>query len=93
MIGLTAFLLAAQWSGSDIGYELINPKAIALFERDQTLMGWAVRHHDSNGDGYLSIIEADKAAKDFKRIADGDVNGQVTPTEYRAARDFILARW
>lgn len=90
---VAALLLAAQWDGSAVGYELINPKAIGLFERDRVLMDWAVRRFDLDGDGRLSIVEADKAAAEFKRIADGDVDGQVTPTEYRSARDFILARW
>ena len=90
---LAILMLAAQWGGSEVGYGLINPKAIELFERDQRLMDWAIRLHDTNRDGHLSIIEADKAAVDFKRIADGDVDGRVTPAEYRSARDFILARW
>lgn len=91
---ISALLLAAGPFGqSDIGYELINPKAIELFERDPRLMRWAVRFFDSNSDGRLSIIEADTAAAEFKRIADGDSDGQVTPYEFRAAREFIVARW
>lgn len=94
MTGLFAILFAAaQWGGSGIGNTLINPKAIELFERDSVLMQWAVRAYDSDGDGQLSIIEADKAAARFKQIADGDSDGQVTPAEFRSARDFIFARW
>ena len=91
---ILALLLAAAPTGqSEIGYQLVNPKAIELFERDPQLMRWAVRFHDSNSDGHLSIFEADAAARDFKRIADGDSDGQVTPYEYRNAIDFIAARW
>jgi len=94
MTGLSALVLAAaQLSGSPIGYELINPRAIELFEKDERLMDWALRRHDSNGDGYLSIIEADKAAAEFKRLADGDGDGRVTTYEFDRAREFILARW
>lgn len=85
--------LAAQWTGSESDYRLANPRAIELFERDSRLMDWALLLFDSNRDGRLSILEADKAALEFKRIADGDVDGQVTPAEYRSARDFIVARW
>lgn len=89
---LAALLLIA---GSDPygGYSLVNPKAIELFERDPQLRSWALARFDSNGDGQLSIFEADPAAREFKAIADGDTDGQVTPTEYRSARDFITARW
>lgn len=90
---LSVLAAAAQLAGPAIGYELVNPKAIELFERDPRLMRWAVGAFDSNSDGRLSIFEADKAAREFKRIADGDVDGRVTPYEYRSARDFIVARW
>lgn len=86
-------LAAAQWAPSDVGYRLVNPKAIELFDRDQLLQDWAIRFFDSDGDGRLSVFEADKAAQEFKRVADGDVDGRVTPAEYRSARDFIRARW
>ena len=84
--------LAAAPAAAD-DYRLTNPKAIELFERDPRLMDWALGTFDSNADGHLSIREADRAAREFKTIADGDTNGQVTPTEYRAARDFVIARW
>ena len=90
---LAILAAAAPIADSDIGYDLVNPKAIELFERDSQLMRWAVGGFDSNSDGRLSIFEADKAALEFKRIADGDVDGRVTPYEFRAARDFIVARW
>lgn len=74
-------------------YQLVNPRAIDLFERDPKLMQWALDGFDSDGDGFLSIFEADRAARQFKAIADGDSDGRVTPTEYRAARAFVVARW
>lgn len=89
---LAALLLVAA-SDPYGGYSLVNPKAIELFERDPQLHLWALARFDSNRDGRLSIFEADPAAKEFKAIADGDTDGQVTPTEYRSAREFIAARW
>ena len=74
-------------------YRLANPRAIELFERDPKLMQWATGFFDLDRDRRLSIREADIAARQFKLIADGDRDGQVTPAEYRSARDFIVARW
>ena len=79
-------------SGGD-GYRLVNPRAIELFEREPPLMRWAIARFDDDHDGYLSIFEADEAAIEFKKIADGDGDGQVTPAEFRAGRDFVVARW
>lgn len=95
---MTPLLLAfvfqlASSAPADDGYGLVNPKAIELFEADSRLMQWALAKYDSDSDGHLSIFEADKAAKEFKTIADGDGDGRVTTTEYSAARDFIVARW
>lgn len=74
-------------------FRLVNPRAIELFERDPRLMQWALAMFDADADGHLSILEADKAAADFKSIADGNRDGRVTPREYRAAVDFVVARW
>ena len=93
MILLLLVAAAAAPPADASDYRLVNPRAIELFERDPTLMGWALGQYDSNGDRYLSIREADKAAREFKAIADGDKDGQVTPAEYRSARDFVVARW
>jgi hypothetical protein len=93
MILLLLVAAAAAPPADPSDYRLVNPRAIELFERDSTLMDWALQRFDSNADGYLSIFEADKAAREFKAIADGDNDGQVTPTEYRSARDFVVARW
>ena len=88
-----ALLSAGPADPAAADYRLANPKAIELFERDSQLMRWAVAFFDVSADGRLSIREADAAARQFKRIADGDRDGRVTPTEYRSAREFIVARW
>ncbi len=94
MISLLALtLFTSTPADSDDDWRLVNPKAIELFERDSTLMAWALPRFDEDGDGHLSIMEADDAAREFKRIADGNGDGRVTPAEYRAAREFIVARW
>jgi len=91
VVGSIIALFAAPLATDD--YRLANPRAIELFERDPSLMHWALKSFDFDSDGRLSIREADRAASEFKTIADGDIDGQVTPAEYRSARDFILARW
>jgi len=91
-LALLAAVGGAPADDSD-DYRLVNPKAIELFETDNRLMDWALANFDKDHDGYLSIMEADEAARVFKRIADGDGDGQVTPAEYRSARAFIVARW
>ncbi|HET8535192.1 MAG TPA: hypothetical protein VFL74_06550 [Sphingomicrobium sp.] len=84
---------AATTDSSADDWRLVNPRAIELFESDPKLMNWALARFDKDHDGYLSIMEADDAARAFKSIADGDGDGQVTPAEYRSARAFIVARW
>jgi len=71
----------------------VNRHAIELFERDWVLMNWALKLFDTDRDILLSPAEAQAAADAFRRIADGDGDGRVTPTEYRAAREFLLARY
>jgi hypothetical protein len=56
-------------------------------------MDWALAGFDKDHDGYLSIFEADLAAQEFKSIADGDKDGQVTPAEFQSAMDFVVARY
>lgn len=70
-----------------------EPAAKQLFERDWVLMNWALKFHDRNRDILLEPAEAEAAANEFRRIADADEDGRVTPQEYRAAREFILARY
>ena len=69
------------------------PAAQSLFERDWVLMNWALKFHDQDGDILLEPDEAQAAADEFRKIADADGDGRVTPEEYRAARAFILARY
>ena len=70
-----------------------TPAAQELFERDWVLMNWALKFFDRDGDILLEPGEAAAAAAEFRKIADADGDGRVTPKEYRAAREFILARY
>lgn len=93
MILLALALASASAANSTPDIELVNPRSIELFEREPKLMDWALAGFDRNDDGYLSIFEADSAAQEFKKIADGDGDGQVTPAEFQSALGFIVARY
>jgi hypothetical protein len=67
--------------------------ALALFKRDWVLMNWALRFYDGNRDSVLAAGEAVPAAKQFRKIADRNRDGRITPAEYRAAREFVIARY
>jgi hypothetical protein len=69
------------------------PAALQIFEQDWVLMNWALKFYDANRDILLEPDEAQAAADAFRKLADADSDGRVTPTEYRAAREFILARY
>jgi len=71
----------------------VAPEARDLFERDWVLMNWALKFFDRDHDILLSNGEAQDAAAEFRKMADGNGDGRVTPEEYRAARAFILARY
>ena len=71
----------------------IDSRAIQLFEGDWVLMNWALKHYDRDRDILLEASEAGAAAAEFRKIADADADGRVTRSEYRAAREFILARY
>jgi hypothetical protein len=71
----------------------VAPAAQELFERDWVLMNWALKYYDFDHDLLLGPTEAKVAAEAFRKIADTDRDGRVTPREYRAAREFILARY
>lgn len=71
----------------------VTPAALALFERDWVLMNWALKYFDLNHDVLLQPNEAEAAAKAFRRMADTDGDGRITPEEYRAARAAILAHY
>ena len=69
------------------------PAAKTLFERDWVLMNWALKFYDKDRDILLEPAEAQAASEEFRKIADADNDGRVTPYEYRQAREFILARY
>jgi hypothetical protein len=71
----------------------INPRAAELFDREPRLKEWALRVHDRNRDGWLTLYEAHVAAMAFREIADGNSDGQVSVSEYRAGLDFVRARY
>lgn len=71
----------------------VTPAAAQLFERDWVLMNWALKFHDDDRDIMLGRVEAAAAAAEFRKMADSNGDGRVTPEEYRAARQFILARY
>jgi hypothetical protein len=71
----------------------VSEPAAGLIERDWVIHQWAVKRFDRDGDGVLRADEALAAAAELRSIADGDSDGRVTPAEYRAAREFILARY
>ena len=70
-----------------------TPAALNLFQQDWVLMNWALKYYDSDRDILLEPAEAQAAAQEFRKIADTNGDGRVTPDEYRAARAFILARY
>ena len=93
MIVLFAMLIAAQDELPSAAAASFNPRAVELFERDWVLNQWARRQFDANGDGIISVAEAQPAATKFKEIADADADGRVTTYEYERAREFIIARY
>ncbi|MGE5563025.1 MAG: hypothetical protein ACM3ZV_06905 [Bacillota bacterium] len=66
------------------------PAAMQLFERDWVLMNWALKYYDADRDILIEPGEAAAAAEAFRKLADADADGRVTPQEYRAARQKIL---
>jgi hypothetical protein len=72
---------------------MVNRHTIDLFERDWVLMNWALKFYDTDRDILLSAAETQRAAAAFRSMADANGDGRVTTQEYRAAREFILARY
>ena len=66
------------------------PPAMQLFERDWVLMNWALKYYDANRDILIEPQEAQAAAEAFRKLADSDSDGRVTPQEYQSARKTIL---
>ena len=69
-----------------------TPSAAELFERDWVLMNWSLKYYDKDRDILLQPDEARAAAEQFRKLADRDNDGRVTPQEYRIARDLILSK-
>lgn len=69
-----------------------TPAAVALVERDWVLANWALKYFDKDGDLLIDADEARAAADAFRKIADTNHDGRITPEEYRAARALILSR-
>ena len=90
MLSIALLLLAAA---PQEGTLQPTPAALELFERDWVLMNWALKFYDANHDILLDPGEASAAADAFRKLADGDNDGRVTPQEFKAARAFILARY
>jgi hypothetical protein len=97
MTVIAAWLLASSSGAAaaqpDGGVLQARPAALQLFERDWVLMNWALKFYDANHDILLQPNEALAAGNAFRKLADSDADGRVTPEEYRAAREFILARY
>ncbi|MES2119800.1 MAG: hypothetical protein V4513_04400 [Pseudomonadota bacterium] len=90
---MVPFLVLAAAAAAAAPSAPVAPAAAQLFERDWVLMNWALKFHDTDRDILLEPGEAAAAAAEFRRIADADGDGRVTPTEYRDARAFLLARY
>ena len=83
----TATPLAAQPTPASLS----APPARQLFERDWVLMNWALKKFDFNRDILLDPAEASAAAEAFRKLAEANGDGRVTPEEYRVAREAILS--
>src|SRR3954447_3870160 len=87
----TVLAYAASLSAQPTRASLSSPPAKQLFERDWVLMNWALKSFDLNRDILLDPAEASAAAEAFRKLADADGDGRVTPEEYRTARERILS--
>ena len=95
MVRLTAWIALAL-TATPLGAQSTlkpTPAALGIFERDWVLMNWALKFYDRDRDILLEPGEAEAAAAEFRKIADADGDGRITTAEYRAAREFILARY
>ena len=70
-----------------------TPAAQRIFESDWVLMNWALKYYDADHDILLEPAEARAAAEAFRKMADTNGDGRVTPDEFRAARQSILERY
>jgi hypothetical protein len=90
-IGAVLILSAAALGAQPVPASLKTPPAKQLFERDWVLMNWALQKFDMNRDILLAPDEASAAAEAFRKLADVNGDGRVTPEEYGAARKAILS--
>jgi len=87
---LSLLACAAPVAAQPTPARLETPAALQLFERDWVLMNWALKFYDANRDILIEPNEAQAAAEAFRRLADADHDGRVTPQEYQSARTAIL---
>lgn len=92
LLGLAAASPAAGQQATPASVR-VAPEVRALFERDWVLTNWALKFYDGDHDVMISDAEALAAAEQFRKIADANGDGRITPEEYREARAFILARY
>ena len=92
MIAALLFLTAAPLAAQPQRLEP-TPAAQRIFESDWVLMNWALKYYDADHDILLDPGEARAAAEGFRKLADSNGDGRVTPDEFRAARQAILERY
>lgn len=90
-IGAVLLVFASAASAQPTPASLKTPAAKELFERDWVLMNWALQKFDVNRDILLQPEEAGAAAEAFRKLADTNGDGRVTPDEFTAARKAILS--
>jgi hypothetical protein len=93
LAALLAFAAAPLFAQSPQQRLEPQPAAQRIFDSDWVLMNWALKYYDADHDILLEPTEARAAADAFRRIADANGDGRVTPDEYRAARQAILERY
>ena len=92
VIATCLFTSAAAVAAQPTPASLRTPTpALQLFQRDWVLMNWALKYYDTNHDILIQPDEAQKAADGFRKLADSNGDGRVTPQEYSAARADILS--
>ena len=91
LIPLLMIAVAAPLAAQPTPATLKKPAALELFERDWVLMNWALKYFDANRDILIEPDEAQAAAEAFRKLADKDGDGRVTPQEFQAARADILS--
>lgn len=91
VVALLIIAVAAPLAAQPTPANLKKPAALELFERDWVLMNWALKYFDANHDILIEPDEAQAAADAFRKLADKDGDGRVTPQEFQAARADILS--